>query len=403
MPLPRAPGCAATPGRATVSGQIRILASLAAVAAADWDRLAGDDPFARHAFLEALEAAQCACPRTGWTPCHVTLWHDGALTGAMPLYLKEHSYGEYVFDWGWAQAYQRHGLAYYPKLLCAIPFTPVCGPRLMAATAGHRRLLLQAARALAAETKASSLHVLFPSPQVAAELEAHGCLVRRGVQFHWHNAGYASFDEFLAALAREKRKKIRQERRRVRDEGIAFRRLTGREAVEADWAFFARCYRRTYREHGSTPYLDLDFFLRIAERMPDDLLLIEARRDGRPIAASLNVLAPGALYGRHWGALERVPGLHFEACYYQTIEHCIEARIGRFEGGAQGEHKLARGLMPVETVSAHWVAHREFRRAIADFLDRETRAIGAYVDELHEHSPFRPDQDDGNDGVRSCK
>jgi len=387
-----------------VTEQIRILPSLASVAPADWNRLAGEDPFARHAFLEALEATQCVCPRTGWTPCHVTLWQDGALVGAMPLYLKEHSYGEYVFDWGWAQAYQRHGLAYYPKLLCAIPFTPVHGPRLMTDTAERRSLLLQGARALAEETKASSLHVLFPSPEVAGELEGHACLVRRGVQFHWHNAGYATFEDFLAALTRDKRKKIRQERRRVRDEGIAFRRLAGREAVEADWAFFARCYRRTYREHGSTPYLDLDFFLHIAERMPDNLLLIEARRDGRPIAASLNVLGPGALYGRHWGALERVPALHFEACYYQTIEHCIETRIGRFEGGAQGEHKLARGLMPVETFSAHWVAHREFRRAIADFLDRETRGIAAYVDELNEHSPFRSapaDATGSNDGVSS--
>ncbi len=377
--------------------EVRILDALAGVEPQAWDRLAGDNPFARHAFLEALESTGCACARTGWAPCHVTLWDAGTLVAAMPLYLKDHSYGEYVFDWAWAEAYHRHGLAYYPKLLSAIPFTPVTGPRLMAGSGAHRVMLLEAARQLARDSGASSLHILFPETAVAEDLVGRECMVRRGVQFHWTNAGYESFEQFLEALTRDKRKKIRQERRRVRDQQITFRRLSGRDAAEKDWAFFARCYRQTYREHGSSPYLNLDFFLQLAERMPDNVLLVEASRDGRPVAASFNIAGAGALYGRHWGALERVPALHFEACYYQTIEHCIERGIGRFEGGAQGEHKMARGLLPVETVSAHWVAHPEFRRAIGDFLDRETRGIGTYVDELEERSPFR--SSGGEDGA----
>jgi len=307
----------------------------------------------------------------------------------MPLYLKTHSYGEYVFDWGWAEAYERHGVRYYPKLLGAVPFTPVSGARLMAASHDDRRRLLDAALALARETRASSLHVLFPGDEGAAELEALGGLRRRGVQFHWINPGYASFEEFLAALTREKRKKIRQERRRVREAGIEWRWIAGSEATEADWRFFSRCYRQTYREHRSTPYLNPEFFLRIAERMPERLLLIEASRDGRPFAGSLAVLGPDAMYGRHWGALEHVPLVHFEACYYQTIEYCIAHRIPRFEGGAQGEHKMARGLMPVETSSAHWIVHDGFRDAIGEFLARETRGIGGYIDELNEHTPYR--------------
>jgi predicted N-acyltransferase len=213
-------------------------------------------------------------------------------------------------------------------------------------------------------------------------------MLRRGVQFHWTNPGYRTFEDFLAGLTREKRKKIRQERRRVREAGVTFRWLTGAGATEGDWAFFERCYRKTYREHRSSPYLNLDFFLHIAERMPQNLLLIEARVDGRPVAATLNVMADGAFFGRNWGAVAHIPLLHFEACYYQSIEYCIANGIQRFEGGAQGEHKMARGLMPVETVSAHWVAHREFRSAIGDYLGRETRGIAQYVDELNERSPY---------------
>jgi predicted N-acyltransferase len=368
---------------------IRIIETLRDVPAAAWDRLAGGSALSSHAFLHGLETSGCATADTGWLPCHATLWEADELVGAMPLYLKSHSYGEYVFDWAWADAYQRHGLDYYPKLLCAVPFTPIQGPRVMAATPRRRRALLDAALALARRCGASSLHLLFPPPETASECEAAGLVLRKGVQFHWTNPGYRSFDEFLAQLAREKRKKIRQERRRVHEQGITFRWVPGTQATESDWAFFERCYRRTYREHRSTPYLNLDFFLHLAERMPQNLLLIEARHEGRPIAATFNIVEGNeVLYGRNWGAVAPVPLLHFEACYYQTIEYCIAHGIGRFEGGAQGEHKMARGLLPVETRSAHWVAHPEFRRAIAHHLGRETAGIDQYVDELNERNPF---------------
>ena len=368
---------------------IRIVESLGDVPAAQWDLLAPGNPLLSHAFLHGLESTGCVSAATGWQPCHVTLWEADRLAAAMPLYLKDHSYGEYVFDWAWADAYHRHGLTYYPKLLSAVPFTPITGQRLMAPTAPQRRLLLDAALALAQRCGASSVHLLFPEVPVARECEQAGMMLRKGVQFHWSNPGYRDFDEFLAQLAREKRKKIRQERRRVREQGITFRWLRGDEARESDWAFFDRCYRQTYREHRSTPYLNLDFFLHLAHHLPQNVLLIEARHEGKPIAATFNIVAGNeVMYGRNWGAIASVPLLHFEACYYQTIEYCIAHRIGRFEGGAQGEHKMARGLLPVETYSAHWVAHPEFRRAIGQYLEREMVGIGGYVDELNERSPF---------------
>lgn len=368
---------------------IRIFETLDAVPAASWDQLTAGSPLLSHAFLHGLEITRCTTAETGWLPCHVTLWEAGNLVGAMPLYLKNHSYGEYVFDWAWADAYQRHGLDYYPKLLCAVPFTPIQGPRLMASTPARRRTLLDGALAFADRCGASSLHLLFPSKEIAQECEAAGLMLRKGVQFHWTNPGYRSFDEFLAQLAREKRKKIRQERRRVHEQGITYRWLRGTEAKESDWVFFDRCYRRTYREHRSTPYLNLDFFLHLAERIPQNLLLIEARHEGHPIAATFNIVdGDEVLYGRNWGAIAPVPLLHFETCYYQTIEYCIAHGIRRFEGGAQGEHKMARGLLPVETRSAHWITHADFRRAIAQHLARETAGIDQYVDELNERNPF---------------
>jgi predicted N-acyltransferase len=369
--------------------KIRILDALAEVPAARWDALAGDNPFLRHAFLDALETTGCASEDTGWTPRHVTLWDGARLCGAMPLYLKSHSYGEYVFDWGWAEAYHKHGLQYYPKLLCAVPFTPASGPRLLAPTAAERRALLDAAFALAASTRASSLHILLPDEAQAAELEARGMMIRSSVQFHWENRGYADFDAFLAGMSHDKRKKIKQERRRVREAGVVFERLTGREASDRDIAFFTACYNRTYRQHHSTPYLNRAFFERLVQAMPDNVLLVISRRDGVRIAAALNVFTPAALYGRYWGATEFHSGMHFETCYYQAIEFCIDRGIALFEGGAQGEHKLARGLLPVRTLSAHWLAHPQFASAVEHFLARETNGIGAYLDELNEHSPFR--------------
>jgi uncharacterized protein len=370
---------------------IRVLAAAADVEPAEWDRLAGDEPLLRHAFVHGLEASGCAIPATGWTPCHLALFRENRVAGIMPLYLKDHSYGEYVFDWAWADAYHRHGLAYYPKLLCALPFTPVAGPRILARAEADRKLLLEGALAFAERSDASSLHVLFPPQALACECERLGMMMRKGVQFHWTNPEYRDFEDFLASLTREKRKKIRQERRRVHEQGITFRWLSGAEASEADWRFFDRCYRRTYREHRSTPYLNLAFFLHLAEHMPHEVLLILALQEGKPVAATFNIVAgKRVLYGRNWGAVAHVPLLHFECCYYQTIEYCITHQIARFEGGAQGRHKMARGLMPVETVSAHWVAHAGFRHAIGRFLADETQGIGEYVDELNEHSPFAP-------------
>ena len=367
----------------------RILSSLADVAPAEWDALAGASPFLRHAFLHGLEQTGCVAPDTGWTPRHVTLWEGGRLRGAMPLYLKSHSYGEYVFDWGWAEAYQRHGVRYYPKLLCAVPFTPATGPRLLAPSSELRRRLLDSAFTLAAEEHASSLHVLLPPDAQARELEARGLMLRASVQFHWENPGYRDFDDFLAGMSHDKRKKIKQERRRVREAGIVFRRLSGSEAAEADWDFFTRCYNRTYRQHRSTPYLNRAFFRHLAHSMPEHLVLVLGERDGRPVASALNVLGGATLYGRYWGATEYHSGLHFETCYYQAIEFCIERGVQLFEGGAQGEHKLARGLLPVRTVSAHWLAHPQFAHAVERFLDREAQGIVHYLDELNEHTPFK--------------
>ncbi len=367
--------------------RLRVANSLAGVSAAQWNALAAGNPFLRHEFLAALGDTGCASARTGWQPQFLLLERNGLLAGAMPLYVKTHSRGEYVFDWAWADAYARHNLAYYPKLLCAVPFTPVTGPRLLAADDAARGTLATAALAAAAEF--SSLHVLFAPHAEAQRLHRCGMLLRRTVQFHWENAGYADFDAFLARLSHQRRKNIRQERRRVREAGVSFRWLQGAQIGERDWAFFHRCYASTYAAHGSRPYLSLEFFLLIGASMPEHLLLVVAERGGAPIAAALDVIGENALYGRYWGALEHVPLLHFEACYYQAIEFAIARGLARFEGGAQGEHKLYRGLLPVETLSAHWLAHPRFARAIEDYLERETQGIDRYVNELNEHTPFK--------------
>jgi len=364
-----------------------IVESLSGVEPDEWNRLAGTNPFVRHEFLSALIDTGCASARTGWTPRFLLLRRAGALAGAMPLFLKSHSYGEYVFDWAWADAYARHGLDYYPKLLGAVPFTPVTGPRLLAQSEREREALLAAALELAKD--ASSLHVLFPTEGEARLMQRQGMLLRRTVQFHWRNEGYADFEAFLARLTHARRKNIRQERRRVRDAGVTLRWLRGEAIERRHWELFHRGYRGTYAAHRSSPYLNLEFFLRIGATQPEHTLVILAERDGAPVAAALCLVDAGAIYGRYWGALEHVPLLHFECCYYQPIEYAIAHGLKYFEGGAQGEHKLFRGLMPVETVSAHWLAHPAFARAIEDYLERETSGIGRYVNELVEHSPFR--------------
>lgn len=369
--------------------EIETVDSLAAVAVEEWNALAGGQPFVRHEFLHALETSGCVGGATGWLPMHLLLRVRGRLAAALPLYLKHHSRGEYVFDRAWAEAHLRLGLRYYPKLVSAVPFTPVTGPRLLGGTPAEQARLLSAALDLARGLGLSSLHILFPGEPEARMLAQHGLLLRRGVQFHWHNAGYGSFEEFLAALNREKRKKIRQERRRLMEAGVSFERRAGGAISAADWAFFERCYRATYQAHGMAPYLNLAFFEALGRKLGEHCLLVLARQDGDPIAAALFLFDHEALYGRYWGTLRFVPGLHFETCCQQGIEFAIERGLARFEGGAQGEHKLARGLLPATTWSAHWLADTRLSRAVERFLEQEAEGVAGYVDELNEHSPFR--------------
>ena len=388
----------------------RVFDSLLGVDAQAWNSMLAcqsqPTPFMRHEYLTALGGSGSATPDTGWTLHAVTLWQDGALIAACPLYLKDHSYGEYVFDWAWARAYAEHGLHYYPKALVAVPFTPVPGTRLMARDAAARAALVQALRTWCegAGAGVSSLHVLFGSDEDIAACASAGLMLRHTVQFHWNNAadaGYASFDDFLASLNQEKRKKIRQERRRVAEAGVSFRWALGSDITSADWDFFYRCYERTYLEHGNPPYLTRDFFARMQSAMPEHWLLFIAERGGRPIASSLIAISayPSSVtgqkysefvaYGRYWGALERVDCLHFEACYYQPLQWCIAHGVQRFEGGAQGEHKMARALLPVPTHSAHWLAHPAFADAVGHYLEREGVGMANYLEQLQARNPLR--------------
>jgi hypothetical protein len=378
-----------------------IIDTLRSIPAPSWDRLVASRPLLSHAFLHALHETGCAAPEHGWAPRYLTAWRDGLLVGAMPLYLKAHSYGEYVFDWSWADAYRRHGRRYYPKLVAAIPFTPATGPRLIGDDPETRAHLLERALAFVAEEGLSSLHILFPEAHEAAECATAGLLLRSSVQFHWTNPGYRDFADFLSTLNHGKRANIRQERRKLEAAGVTFVRLTGADIDSAQWNFFFRCYTDTYRQHHSTPYLSLEFFERIGREMPANVLLVLGLRQGSPVCAALDVYSASALWGRYWGATEYVPGLHFEACYYQAIEFCIEQRIALFEGGAQGVHKLARGFLPVTTQSAHAIADPEFAAAIAKFVERERGDLAQTVDELERASPFR--QDDVLDSSRASR
>ena len=389
---------------------IRITDSPLLVDAAQWDALlfrqANATPFMQHAYLAALHTSGCATPSTGWSPHFVLLEQQGQLAGACALYLKTHSRGEYVFDQGWARAYAEHGLAYYPKAVIAVPFTPVPGARLLARTAHERALLVQAVVHWCESVGLSGVHCLFANNDDLQACDSAGMMPRHAVQFHWQNSvpGYTDFDEFLTSLAQEKRKKIRQERRKVHEAGVRFRHAQGRNISMSDWDFFYQCYERTYQEHGNAPYLNRAFFADMAAHMPDDWLLFTAERYGQPIATSLIAVNASAIrarglnhhetfervaYGRYWGALERVDCLHFEACYYQPLAWCMANGYSRFEGGAQGEHKLARALLPIQTTSTHWLAHRGFAGAVQDFLNAEGQDVAQYVAELQHHSPFK--------------
>ncbi len=373
----------------------------------EWNRLVGESPEAspllRWEFLSGLEQTGCTTAESGWQPIPLTVRDDhGNLVGAAPLYVKGHSYGEYVFDWAWADAYQRAGLDYFPKLLVAIPFSPIPGARLLTKATqdvdpGHDHLSsteIKAALIAGLQNQVegnglSSAHVLFPDNADLSALTSAGWLIRENVQFHWHNPGYRSFDDYLAALTQPKRKKVKAERRKVREANVSTRMIEGPEITQSELAFFYQCYERTYFEHRSTPYLSLAFFEHLRTSMPENTLICVAEREGRPIAASFFMHGHAVLYGRYWGAVERVDCLHFEVAYYSPIEWAIAKRIQRFEGGAQGEHKLARGFEPVKTYSAHWLAEPRFRDAVARYLERESHGIEAYVNELEDRSPLK--------------
>ena len=449
----------------------RVLASPLEVDATAWNALLAlqshPTPFMRHEYLAALHESESAVPHTGWTPRFMTLWEGDLLVAACPLYLKSHSYGEYVFDWAWASAYEQHGVPYYPKAVVAVPFTPVPGTRLMARDAAARQGLVQALCQWCEDEGISSLHVLFASDDDVLTGAREGLMLRHTVQFHWKNVAptlgtdvsslppegalaalgrpgggsgaaptlgtggfllptesvlaaveshcdsgsaaagtlaYRDFDDFLAHLTQEKRKKFRQERRRVAEAGVTFRWALGADITADDWNFFYRCYERTYLEHGNPPYLTRAFFQQMADRMPEHWLLFIAEREGRPIASSLIAIsaqpssargqyhskyAGCTAYGRYWGALERVDCLHFEACYYQPLAWCIAHGVQRFEGGAQGEHKMARALLPVPATSMHWLANPAFADAVDRFLAREVAGVEQYLDHLQARSPFR--------------
>ena len=359
--------------------------------------------FMQHAYLKAMEESQAASPDTGWGLQIVTLWQEHTnglrLCAAAPLYLKGHSYGEYVFDWAWADAYQRNGLRYYPKGLVAVPFTPVPGSRLLAVNAQARQALAQSLIEICQSQGLSSLHLLFGDEADLLACSQAGMMLRHTVQFHWQNAKianekYADFDDFLSHLSQDKRKKIRQERRKVAEAGVQFRVLRGAEITHSDWDFFYQCYERTYLEHGNKPYLSRDFFAQMQHDMAEHWLLFVGEIEGRPVACSLLGLDSdsaegGVAYGRYWGALERVDCLHFEACYYQPIAWCIANGFVRFEGGAQGEHKMARALLPVTTSSAHWLSHPGFADAVARFLAQEGQGVEAYMNDLNQRSPLK--------------
>ena len=389
--------------------RIETITGIDEIDAAHWDALvdaSGGSVLLRHGFLRAFERSASVCPETGWQPRHLILRADpqapgdalaaeGRLIAAVPLYAKSHSYGEFVFDWAWAEAYARNGLQYYPKWLCAVPFTPVPGARLLAAP-DNRSIAARALVQFATASRLSSLHVLYTNAADQQALLQAGCMTRTHVQFHWFNRGWADFDGFLADLTRAKRKKIRAERRKVREAGVTTRVLTGRELTPEDWAFFYRCYANTYAQRGNSPYLTPAFFLEVGEHFPDHCVMAIAYRHGQPLAASLlwrdAVDGLDRLYGRYWGALEHIDCLHFELAYYAPLEWAIANRIAVVEGGAQGDHKLARGFEPVQTQSAHWLAHPAFADAVGRFLDQEREGIRGYADGLN--SPFRTEVGD---------
>ena len=378
------------------SSNLRIVVAddLHGVSAADWNALGAIPyPFLRHEFLRALETEGCLGESLGWIPHHLLAYDGMTLVGATPLYLKFNSYGEFVFDWSWADAYRRAGLDYYPKLVATAPYTPATGPKLLVAShaepEGVRQALAESAVKLAEKQRVSSLHWLFSPTAETDWLTSSGLLRRTGCQFHWHNDDYRDVEAFLATFAADKRKKLKRERRRVAEGGIRFRLLNGDDASEGEWAFFHTLYADTFRRHGGIATLSLSFFLRLAELAPKAVLLVLAEDGRRPVAAAFCLVGADTLYGRHWGCREHYHSLHFEACYYQGIEYCIRERLAHFEPGAQGEHKISRGFLPTPTWSTHWIGDDRFRAAIDHFLTMETAAMSDYCAKMLLHSPYK--------------
>ncbi|MFM9835906.1 MAG: GNAT family N-acetyltransferase [Methylophilaceae bacterium] len=368
---------------------VQLFTSFNDIAPAAWDALTDGTPLLSHSFLIALENSGSIGQGTGWMPHPVVVIQNGQMLGAMPLFLKSHSYGEYVFDWAWADAYERSGMAYYPKLLSAIPFSPITSSRLLARDDKTRLLMIEALETTMQQHHLSSAHVLFPDEADAKSLANAGWLKRTGVQFRWQNKNYTDFESFLLTLSHDKRKKIHQERKKVETAGVVCHTIKGIEATKDNWDFFYRCYCNTYAEHHSTPYLTPTFFSEIAKTMPQNIVLFTAEIAEKPIACTLNIYNNTTLYGRYWGATQFVSGLHFELCYYQAQQFCIAEKIAFFEGGAQGEHKLARGFEPRPTCSYHKIANPDFEVAIQDFLRREQAGVAAYTCELEERVPFK--------------
>jgi predicted N-acyltransferase len=375
--------------------QIEIVDSILNIPAYQWDNLNGDgNPFTSHAFLSALEESGSIGAETGWIPRYLLMRDNkGILAGVLPMYEKHHSWGEYVFDWAWANAWQQCGLAYYPKLIVAVPFSPVSGHRFLVASTRDRektiKILISAAIDYAKNEHYSSLHCLFPTHHECELLQQHGLLIRHDIQFHWKNNDYPDFKEFLATMNSRKRKKISRERRRVSEVGVEFKIINGKSLTTSHMEEMYVFYLSTIMAHGSQAYLSKDFFLLLGERLADDIVLIEASYQGEVIAAALNIRHGSVLYGRYWGCKEEFHSLHFETCYYQAIDYCINNGLTYFEGGAQGEHKLSRGFLPVITCSAHWMADKRLTPAIGDFLEREKAHVTHYQKLLSEHSPFR--------------
>ena len=384
-----------------VALKLKQVGSLSRVAQAQWEALdTGGNPFLNYHFLNGLE--RCGClDGHGWQPCHLLVTRGDELLGAMPLYLRDNSQGEFVFDWAWAEAFQRAGGSYYPKLVTAIPFTPVCGPRLLTrATVADtpdtvKTLLVKSAVALAERAGLSSFHSLFTMQDERSPMEDNGLLLRNTCQFHWHNRDYENFDDFLQSLNAKRRKQIRRERRLVREQNIDITRVCGADISAAQWEIFYQCYCNTFLSRWGSPRLTLDFFQHLGAALPDNTLLILARQGQEYVAGAFAMLDETTLYGRHWGCTRHLDCLHFELCYYQTIEYCLEQGLRTVNAGVQGEHKLYRGFEPQLAVSGHWIRHQGLRTAVDDFLQRETPQLQTYVKTLQEHAPFVRDRRGG--------